>query len=72
MAQNGISTLPTKEARQAAKLALAQAKRQAAGTAGYRYNNVADINSLPTKYSGNTVVDNAAALVQGRPWTGHV
>lgn len=72
MAQNGISTLATKEARQSAKLALAQTKRQATGTPGYRYNNVFDVNSLPTKYSGNNVVDNAASLVPGRPWIGHV
>ena len=36
MALNNISTLPDKAARQSAKLALAQAKRRAVGTTGYR------------------------------------
>ena len=36
MAANGISTLPTKAARKAAKIALATAKRSAVGTNGYR------------------------------------
>lgn len=73
MAANGISSLSTKEARQLAKLELAQTKRQAAGDTSlpyYRQNNVYDINTLPTKYSGNTVVDNpnASGLIVGRPW----
>jgi hypothetical protein len=71
MSANGISTLPTKEARQHAKMELAKAKRQATGTQGYRYNNVYDINSLPTKYVGNDVVDNTATLQSNRPWIGH-
>jgi len=85
MSKNGISTLSTKEARQAAKLAIAEAKRQGKTVAGdgtvtgstdstkiyYRSLNVLDITELPTVYSGNTVVDNAntGGLVQGRPWT---
>lgn len=71
MAQNGISTLPSKEAKQVAKLDLAETKRQATGTAGYRDLNTYDIDLLPTKYSGNVVVDNPnpGGLVQGRPWT---
>ena len=40
MALNGISTLASKAARRAAKIALAEAKRQAIGTPGYRINNV--------------------------------
>ena len=42
MSANGISTLPTKAARKAAKLALAQAKRSAVGTNGYRQNHTLD------------------------------
>jgi small subunit ribosomal protein S27Ae len=57
---NTISTLATRELRQKAKLDLAVAKR------GEEY----DINKLPTKYSGNAVVDNANAggLQERRPW----
>ena len=70
MAANGISTLPTKEARQLAKLNLAQTKRQLVGTPGYRALRYLDITELPTVYSGNTVVNNpnVGGLVQGRPW----
>jgi hypothetical protein len=37
----------------------------------YRTLNILDISELPTKYSGNTVVDNInqGGLVQGRPWS---
>ena len=42
MSANGIAELPTKAARIAAKMALAQAKRAAAGTNGYRPNHVID------------------------------
>ncbi len=72
MAANGISTLPTKEARQLAKLNLAQSKRQLAGTQGYRQQNVYDVNALPTKYQGNDVVDNPGSLQDSRPWISHV
>lgn len=73
MSANGISTLSTREARQIAKLNLAQTKRQAAGDTTapyYRENNTYDVDNLPTKYSSNTVVDNANAggLLLGRPW----
>ena len=70
MAANGISTLPTKQAKQEAKLALAQTKRQTTDTNGFRNNNVADVTELPTKYSGNSVVDNpnVGGLKQARPW----
>ena len=67
MAANGISTLSTKQAKQAAKLVLAQTKRQGSGN-GHRTLNTADVNKLPTKYSGNTTVDNPGTLTQGRPW----
>lgn len=73
MAANGISTLSTKELRQIAKLDLAQTKRRAGGNTSlvyYRANNTYDIAGLPTKYSGNNVVDNlnSGGLLQGRPW----
>ena len=57
---NNISQLATKQAKQLAKLDLAAAKRDEAY----------DINKLPTKYNGNTVVDNpnTGGLVAGRPW----
>jgi len=66
MALNGISELSTKEARQLAKLALAATDRAADGNV----RSVYDISELPTKYSGNTVVDNInnGGLVNGRPW----
>jgi hypothetical protein len=54
MAANGISTLPTKAARKAAKLAAAQAKRSAAGTPGYR-----PLHTLDTTLVSPT---------PGRPW----
>ncbi len=85
MALNGISELSTKEARQLAKLEIAEAKRNGKvvaddGTVSgsvdptkpyYRSTNVLDISELPTKYSGNTVVDNinSTGLVAGRPWS---
>lgn len=54
MAQNGISTLASKQAKQAAKLARA----------------TLDITQLPTQYSGNAIVDNpnGGGLITGRPW----
>ena len=71
--------------RQEKKLEIAEAKRQGKtvavdGTISgsvddtkpyYRVLNTLDINLLPTKYSGNTVVDNAnvGGLQAGRPWT---
>ncbi len=67
MAANGISTLPTKEAKQKAKLALAKVNRTTDGNPRSNYN----INTLPTQYSGNDVVDNPNinGLILGRPWT---
>jgi hypothetical protein len=66
MAANGISTLATKQARQAAKLAAAATKRAATGR-----RSTLDISQLPTQYSGNVITDNAnsGGLVLGRPWT---
>jgi hypothetical protein len=66
MALNGISTLATKELRQLAKLDLASAKRVDENNPRAYY----DINLLPTKYSGNEIVDNPHpdGLVEGRPW----
>jgi hypothetical protein len=73
-----------KEARQIAKLNIAQAKRQGKtvaldGTISgsidptkpyYRVNNEYNITLLPTQYDGYDVVDNAntGGLVVGRPW----
>ena len=87
MAANGISTLGTKALKQVAKLDIAQAKKQGKTVATdgtisgavdttknyYRYNNTYSINDLPTKYTGNTVTDNANAsgLQTVRPWTSH-
>ena len=70
MSANGISHLPTKQARQEAKLALAETKRQTSDTNGYRANNVLDITELPTKYVGNAVEDNpnTGGLKPARPW----
>ena len=85
MALNSISTLASKEAKQVAKLDIAQAKRQGRTVAGdgtisgpedpgepyYRSLNDYDITELPTRYSGNVVVDNpnSEGLLQGRPWS---
>ena len=73
MAANGISTLGTKQAKQEAKLALANADRAARNVVEPgRYADVtADINQLPTKYdTDNSLIDNAntGGLKQGRPW----
>jgi hypothetical protein len=73
MAANGISTLSTKQARQVAKLDAAQTKRQAGGNTNalaYRSLNSYNIDNLPTKFSGNIIVDNpnSSGLIQGRPW----
>ena len=84
MAANGISTLATKQAKQLAKLDLAQLKRRGftLATDGsivsgpdttktfYRVRNHYDINLLPTQYVGNTAVPNTEPLplLTGRPW----
>lgn len=66
MSANGISTLPTKEERQRAKLDLAAANRAAAGNPRATY----DLTLLPTQYDGNAIVDNPNETwaVVGRPW----
>lgn len=64
---NKISRLSTRQARQEAKLALAELDRTASGES----RTTLTINDLPTKYSGNTLVNNAnsGGLVLGRPWS---
>lgn len=67
-------TTGTKQAKQEAKLAIATEKRQADGDTNasfYRALNTADVNDLPTKYSGNNLTDNAnsGGLKNGRPWS---
>ena len=85
MSANGISDLATKALKQAAKLDIAQAKREGRTVADngsisggvdatknyYRERNQYDITQLPTQYSGNDLTDNAnlGGLVEGRPWT---
>jgi len=84
MAANGISTLSTKQAKQAAKLELAKLKRKGYtlnvnGTVAsgpditkpfYRARNDFDITQLPTQYNDNDVQDNPNpdGLILGRPW----
>jgi len=79
-----VSGLADKEARQIAKLNIAQAKRQGKVVADdgtisgsvdntkryYRINNEYDITQLPTQYDGYNVVDNPneSRLIEGRPW----
>lgn len=67
MAQNGISTLATKELRQKAKLDLAAAKRAADGNLRASY----DITQLPTQFDDNSIIDNpnTGGLIEGRPWS---
>lgn len=71
MSLNGIAHLPTKAARQVAKLNLAATDR----TADSKPRDSYDITQLPTVYSTSTndtnfVVDNpnTGGLVVGRPW----
>lgn len=68
---NLISTLPTKEAKQLAKLELAQLRRQAGGnttTNYYRIYNVYDVDLLADKYVGNTATNVSNTLTEHRPW----
>ena len=86
MSANGIANLVSKQLKQERKLAIAEAKRQGkdvavngtitgAGNSAqpfYRTLNTANINILPTKYSGNTITDNVLdgnVLIPGRPYT---
>jgi hypothetical protein len=56
----------TKEQRQVMKLEISAKKRTRDGNARIVY----DISELPTKYSGNTLVDNLNVfLLEGRPWS---
>jgi hypothetical protein len=66
MSLNGIAQLPTREERQAAKLALAAADRAADGNP----RATLDLTLLPTQFDGNDTIDNPniGGLVQGRPW----
>lgn len=77
MAANNISTLPTKRARQEAKLTLAGQDRAARNVVQPgRYADVtADLTQLPTLYKAgdnntNNVDDNVntGGLKLGRPW----
>ena len=63
---NKIGRLSTRQARQEAKLALAILDRTASSK-----TYTLTIDNLPTKYSGNTLVNNAnsGGLVAGRPWS---
>ena len=86
MSANGIANLVSKQLKQERTLAIAEAKRQGknvavngtitgAGNSAqpfYRTLNTANINILPTKYSGNTITDNVLdgnVLISGRPYT---
>jgi hypothetical protein len=63
---NKINKLATRQLRQEAKLALATLDRAASSK-----RSTLTINDLPTKYSGDTIVDNpnTGGLVVGRPWS---
>ena len=63
---NKINRLATRQLRQEAKLALATLDRSASSK-----RSTLTINDLPTKYSGDTIVDNpnTGGLVLGRPWS---
>jgi len=63
---NKIARLASRQLRQEAKLALATLDRTASSK-----TYTLTINNLPTKYSGNTLIDNpnTGGLVQGRPWS---
>jgi hypothetical protein len=68
---NTIAALPTKEARQIAKLDLAQLRRRAGGNTGtnyYRVYNTYDRDLLADKYVGDDPVNVANTLTVHRPW----
>jgi len=70
---NRVGHLTTLEDRQVAKLTIAELRRKAGGNTSapyYRSLNTANIDLLPTKWSGNTLVDNPnpGGLQPGRPW----
>ena len=66
------STSTTKQARQLAKLELAQLRRQAGGDTSstfYRSRNTYNVDLLADKYTSNTsTVGTTSTLVVGRPW----
>lgn len=66
MSANGIARLPTREARQKAKLDLAAAKRATDGNPRATY----DLTTLPTQFNDNGIIDNLnpGGLILGRPW----
>ena len=85
MSAHGIANLVSKQLKQEGKLVIAEAKRKGkdvaidgtitgAGNSAqpfYRTLNTGNINILPTKYSGNAIVDNTIdgnTLINGRPW----
>ena len=85
MSANGIAHLISKQLKQEGKLAIAEAKRQGKivaidGTISGSANALQpfartlsnlDIDMLPTKYSGNVIIDNTMdndVLLHGRPW----
>jgi len=84
MAANGISTLSTKQLKQNAKLAIAEAKRQGKTVASdgtitgttdstkpyYRAARILDKTLLPSVYTDNALTSQShpAGLVDGRPW----
>jgi hypothetical protein len=64
---NKIARLATRQLRQEAKLALATLDRVSSNET----RTTLTINNLPTKYSGDTIVDNpnVGGLILGRPWS---
>jgi len=70
--QNNIANLATKQARQIAKLELAQLRRQAGGDTSstfYRSHNIYNVDLLADKYTSNTTtVHTTSTLVAHRPW----
>jgi hypothetical protein len=83
MAKNGISTLPTKGARQLAKLTIAERKRRGytlnpdgsilsgpdPTAPFFRVNNTYDRTLLPTQYFDSVLYDNTKSLIPGRLWS---
>lgn len=77
MAANGISTLANKASRKAAKIALAQAKRQMSGTIGFRSYNVyvgtvSPIIGRPWDISGGVVLDTIDGSTTNTSYTNSV
>ena len=82
MSANGISTLATKQLRQEAKLAIAEAKRQGKIVAqdgtitgsidptkrSYKVYNYLLIDRLPAKYVDNVATNTDDLLLPHRPW----